>query len=268
MIDELPNLTPSQPVEVRKWFYFYIPLVLLGLSITAYLYQHQPPEFYDSVRKIPEVARSTKPWFKAIAPTVQYIWNEPLAHATPELKFVFFLTYMCMATTFFPLPTAALVSFVATNRGQILQSDLLNCLLIVFLGSLASMIANLTDYHFFLVLLRNKKVAGIRDTRMYHAAAKWFAKGPFAIMVVFNVILIPVDIPRMLAAIYGYPRKLFAASNFVGRFVRYAMVVFVTVLLGERYDWIGPLAFGALAVAIGLAKFIPAVLKRRSKGNY
>lgn len=267
MSEELANPMLGQNVAIRKWFLFYIPLVLLGMAVTAYLFQHQSPEFYESLRQVPDIARKTKPWTKAIGETVKYIWNEPLAHANSELKFVFFLTYMCMATTFFPLPTAALVSFVATNRGQIVESDLLNGLIVAGFGSLASTIANLTDYHVFIALLRNKRIARIRDTRMYHTAARWFAKAPFSIMVIFNIILIPVDIPRMLAAMYGYPRKLFAASNFIGRLVRYSTVILITVLLGARYDWIGPVAFAALAVVIGLAKVIPAILRRHRQGQ-
>jgi membrane protein YqaA with SNARE-associated domain len=236
--------------------------VAVCLSVTAYLACHQQPEFYDSLHRMPQVYHEVAPWHKGVAHAMKYFWDVVLALAGADLKFMFFITYLSIATTFFPLPTGALVSFVAAERGQFVPSDLWNAALVATFGAVASTIANMTDYYFFLWLLRSHRVAKIRNTRAYVAAAKWFAKAPFKIMVAFNVILVPVDIPRMLAAIYGYSRKLFAAANFFGRFFRYLSIVAVTVLLGPRYDWIGPLTLLGIAIALGLAKAVPVLWRR------
>ena len=41
-------------------------------------------------------------------------------------------------------------------------------------------------------MLRHHRVARIRKSRAYRAAAKWFGRAPFAFMVFFNVVHIPV----------------------------------------------------------------------------
>ena len=273
----LPPAEAGRQVVLRKWFRVYFPIVAVCLSITAYLACHQQPAFYDSLHRIPQVYRMEKPWHKGVRNAMKYFWEglpnatppekSPLEFVSPELKLMFFVTYLAMATTFFPLPTGALVSFVAAERGQIIPSDLANALLIATCGAAASTIANTTDYYIFLWLLRSRRVARIRDTKAYQVAARWFAKAPFRIMLLFNVILVPVDIPRILAAIYGYSRMLFATANFVGRFFRYLSIAAVTVLLGPQYDWVGPVGLLSIAVLLGLAKVIPALWRRLASSD-
>jgi membrane protein YqaA with SNARE-associated domain len=154
-----------------------------------------------------------------------------------------------------------MISLMATSAG-LAGGNLAGFALICAGGAAASTVANLTDYHIFLLLLRHHRIAKIRHTRAYHAAAKWFSKGPFTIMLVFNIILIPVDVVRMLSAVYGYHRMKFAAANFIGRLVRYATFVYITVALGTAYEWIAPLAFLGLAFAIALFKIIPAIWRK------
>lgn len=275
--DPLAQADGSRSVLLRKWFGFYVPYAAVCLSITLYLACRQPQGFYDSLHRIPRVYREVKPWYKGVPHAMKYFWEgrwegqgegrrqmepSPLELVRPGLKFMFFVTYLSMALTFFPLPTGALVSFVAAERGQIVPSDLWNALIVATFGAMASTIANMTDYYFFLWLLRSRRVAKVRHTRAYQVAAKWFAKAPFRIMVVFNIILVPVDIPRILAAIYGYSRVRFAGANFLGRFFRYLSIAAVTVLLGAKYDWIGPVALLGIAVALGLSKVLPALWRR------
>lgn len=260
---DLPRQLPlPRGPAIRKWFYFYAPFILICLAITIYLFSRQSPEFYASARSLGGEFHKVTPWHKGLAHMMRFFWEHTLALTGADLKFMFFITYMSMAMTFCPLPTGVLVSFVAAQRGQFVHSDFWNACMVAGFGALATTAANMTDYSLVVLLARHRRIATVRDTRTYKLAARWFAKAPFKIILFFNVIIIPVDISRMLAAVYGYSRVRFAAANFVGRFIRYASIVGVTVLLGAEHDWIGPVAFLAITVIIAVAKLLPRLWRR------
>ncbi len=168
-------------------------------------------------------------------------------------KLLIFAVYISLCHTFLPLPTGWLVSLVATRDAALSDSFLITVVLVASVGAAASTMANLHDYHVFTWMLRHRRVARVRQTRLYHGAASWFARQPFSLLVIFNVIPIPVDVIRMLAATYRYPLRPFAAANFLGRWVRYAVIAAVTFQMGRR-GWLISAALLAAAVLLGLGK--------------
>ena len=82
---------------------------------------------------------------------------------------------------------------------------------------------------------------------------------------VFNVIPIPVDVVRMLATTYRYPRVPFGAASFIGRFLRYGVIAFVT--FWWDLGWIAPVALLALAVVLGLLRLRAGLFKRPAAGG-
>ena len=80
----------------------------------------------------------------------------------------------------------------------------------------------------------------------------------------FNVMPIPVDVSRPLAASHRYARHLFAAANFCGRFIRYAIIAALTFMLGEL-GWIATVALLAVAALMIVIKLISALVKRIKK---
>jgi membrane protein YqaA with SNARE-associated domain len=111
-------------------------------------------------------------------------------------------------------------------------------------------------------MLRSRRIARVRSSRIYHAAAEWFAKAPFFILVLFNVMPIPLDVVRMLATTYQYPRIRFAGANFVGRFLRYGVIAFVTYWW--NLGWIAVVSLLALAIAMGVARLLRPLAYRLS----
>ena len=260
---------PEQ-VSIRRWFLFYA-VYFLALAIPlAYLVQEQPSLYQEMLRAVGRFFKSFGQigHFGVFCSQIKAAgWDFQVAfsHITPQAKLLFMGIYLSLCMTFFPMPTSVMVSLLATQTAGI-GAGWGMVLLVGAVSGSASTVANLNDYHFFLWLLRHHRVARIRQTRTYRLAAKWFAKGPFVIMVVFNIIIIPVDIPRMLAAVYGYPRHLFAASNFLGRFVRYAVVALITYKLKDK-DWLAPLAFLAMGLLIALVKIVPAIFRKRRRAD-
>jgi len=182
------------------------------------------------------------------------------AATSPAVKLVGFGLYLSMCCTFCPLPTGWIVAGVATREAAVTGELWTTVLAVGAVGALGSTIANLNDYHLFTWLLRSKRIAKVRGSRVYRASAEWFGRAPFFILVVFNVIPIPVDVIRMLATTYRYPRLRFAAANFVGRFIRYGIIAFVT--FWWNLGWIAVVALLGLAVVLGAGRVLPALARK------
>lgn len=230
--------TGDDGVSVRRWFAFYGLLVLAGALPLAVLI-------------------ALEGWsYQAWADNA----SETFAETGVGIKLLVFVLYLSICCTFLPLPTGWLVAGMATRQAAVTGELWSTVLVVATVGGLGSMVANLNDYHLLTWVLRSRRVARVRDTRTYQAAARWFARAPFFILIVFNVLPIPVDVVRMLATTYRYPRVPFACANFVGRFLRYGVIAFVT------FWWdlglVAVLALLALAVVLAAARLIPATGRR------
>ena len=183
-----------------------------------------------------------------------------LPPASPAVKLIVFGIYISLCCTFCPLPTSTVVAAVATREFAVGTGLGDTVLLIGAVGAGASTVANLNDYHLFTLILRLRNVAKVRDTRIYRIAARWFDRSPFFLLVLFNVLPIPVGVLRMLATIARYGRVPFAAANFIGRFVRYAAIAYVTY----RWDlgWSAAAALLALGGVMVIGRAIAAIVKR------
>jgi membrane protein YqaA with SNARE-associated domain len=186
--------------------------------------------------------------------------------STAAAKLLALALYVSLCCTFLPLPSMWMVSAVATQQVAVTGDVWTTTLIVAVVGAFGSMMANLNDYHIFTWMLRHHRIAAVRHTRTYRRAARWFSRSPFLILVVFNLIPIPVDVVRMLATTYRYPRVPFAAANYVGRLIRYAVIAFVTYKLAD-YGWVATVALLGFALALGLGRVMLSVVRRvRGRG--
>ncbi len=183
-------------------------------------------------------------------------------HLSAGVKLLGFAAYLCVCSTLLPLPTSWIVSAVAIPAYAVGGNVWTTTLLLTVVGAAASVVANLNDYHLFTGLLRHRGIAKVRHTRFYDASARWFAKDPFLILVIFNFIPIPVDVIRILAVTYRYPRWRFAVANFMGRATRYGMIAFVTYKLGDR-GWIATVALLAMAFILSAERLFSLFIRHR-----
>lgn len=231
----------TDPLAIRWWFLFYVlGMTAAGIALGLLLGEHRLEfggwgRFVESVRAAPVAA-----------------------------KLLLLGMYLTVCTTFLPLNTGWIVSAVAMREVAVAGSLAPTVLLVAFVGAAASTVANLNDYHLFTLLLRSRRIAKIRQTRLHQRAEAWFARSPFAILLIFNLLPIPVDVARMLAATHGYPRLPFAAANFLGRAVRYAVIAAVTYALGSL-GWVATVALLGLAVLLALGRAL--LLRTRTAGG-
>jgi len=192
---------------------------------------------------------------------------------------VFLLLYLSLACTFLPLPTTPVICWAATATlglsvlpgtaqrivtaimgGPLLVNvglaadPMTRVWLIAGFGALGTLIANVNDYYLLTAILRHRKVAAVRNTRLYRAAVRWFSRAPWATVGAFSLIPVPVDVIRLLAITFRYPRWRFATASYAGRFVRYFLFAFAIAKLDKQpaEQWFVVLGITALVVGLGL----------------
>ncbi len=213
-------------IRIRRWLgAFGLYLVVLGLPSAVLL------------------AEIDGPWTA--------LFTRPGDFTAPHhqlLKLLIVMLYLAFCNTFLPLPTGWLVAAVATREVALTGELWSTALLLALAGGVASTVANLNDYHVISLMLRHRRLAALRETRLYHAAARWFVRAPFTFQLVSNLVPIPIDVVRMVAILYGYPRRLFALANFLGRFLRYGTLAAVAFAAS-----LSPMAASLIMLGIALA---------------
>jgi len=189
----------------------------------------------------------------------RYDFVSTFSQAGTELKLAGLAIYTSLCCTFLPLPTGWIAAATATREAAVGSNIWSTTLLVATVGAIGSTVANLNDYHIFTWLLRSKHVARVRNSRAYRASAHWFANSPFLIIAGFNLVPIPVDVIRMLAITFRYPRLPFAAANFVGRFLRYGIIAFVTYYWD--LGWVAPAVLLATAAVLGAGRVVPMIVR-------
>lgn len=242
------SLQAAAEVSVRRWFLAYGLFVLAATAVIVLLIQQDP---HASDRW----ANSMHGWHWQGHSGVKDLGERikaALAQTPTEVKLLVLLVFLSLCTTYWPMPTGWIVTMMAMRDGGVGDSALTAALLVGLVGGVGSTLANLNDYHFFTWVLRNRRVAKIRNTRLYAWTSRWFARSPFFILWVFTLLPLPVDVVRLLAITCRYDRLRFAAASFLGRFVRYGVFAFVTF----HFDlgWVAPIALLALAAVLVLIK--------------
>jgi len=193
---------------------------------------------------------------------------ETFSQTNVVVKLLVTVIYLSLSGTFIPMPTGWIIAGLATREAavangasqSVLLVAILTTLIVAGVGAIGSTLANLNDYHLFTWMLRHHRIGSVRNTRTYHKAAKWFSRQPFFLILVFNIVPIPVDFVRMLATSHRYPRLPFAVANFLGRFIRYGTIAFITFWwdLGKA----APIALLVLAAVLGAWRFAPRLARK------
>jgi membrane protein YqaA with SNARE-associated domain len=240
---------------IRRWFLFYAALLGAGVLLLLLMFDRSPGEWNDWALV----------WHRFCGlfhgGSAHCTWRElsasfqdTFSKTDTGIKLLVAVLYLSFCTTLTPLPANWIVAGMATQSAAIAGDAWSVALLVGLAGAVGSTIANLNDYYIWTWLLRSRRVAKVRNARWYAAAARWFSRSPFLILTIFNIIPIPVDVIRLLAITYRYDRLKFTAANFLGRFIRYAVMAFVTYQF--RLGWIAPVSLLALAAFLGIVKVL------------
>jgi membrane protein YqaA with SNARE-associated domain len=168
--------------------------------------------------------------------------------------------YVSLCNTLLPLPTAWIILLAASDNVLLFDSPLLRVAVVAAVGSTATMMANLNEYHILGYFFRARLGDRIRRTSAYRFAVRWFDVEPFQTLLLIAFIPIPVDVVRWLAVLRRYSRLRFAAAYWLGRLPRYALLAGLSVALH-----LGPWEIALIQVGIVLvlgARLLLSALRR------
>lgn len=139
--------------------------------------------------------------------------------------------YLSLCNSLVPLPTAWIVLLAATPGYALVPQPIVNVVVVAGLATLATVAANLNEYHVLAYLLRSRWGRRVRQTRLVLWAVRWFDRAPFQILTLVAFLPLPIDAVRWLAILRGYSRWRFAAAYFAGRGPRYLLFAGCSMLL-------------------------------------
>lgn len=172
--------------------------------------------------------------------------------------------YLSLCCTFFPAPTTWVVMLLASDMvaAQVgLEGYAIPRLMLVStVGALATGLANLNEYHLVVYLLRRRRVAKMRDSRMVRAAGRWFRTNPFWLLTLFSFLPVPVDVIRWLAITARYSRRRFFWASFIGRWFRYA--IWAAAAMGLHFGTGHIVAIQVVLTCVALVRIVPRLRRR------
>ncbi|MCP4593217.1 MAG: hypothetical protein GY842_20970 [bacterium] len=151
---------------------------------------------------------------------------------------------------------------LASNELALIEAVPLRVLAVSCACSLASAVANLNEYHVLTFLLRYRRIAQVREARVYQRTAEWFSAAPFLVIAVVGFLPIPVDVIRWLAVICRYSRWRFLVAYFIGRTPRYAL--FAASAVWFDLGWLQIMVIQAVLILLATAKVVYPHIRRRS----
>lgn len=218
-----PAPTPSQEINLRLWFVGFVSwMTILTAAAVWGVYQA-------------EHNGSVVGWVACVSAATAF--------------------YLSLCCAFVPAPTTWIVLWAASNgvawQIGVTDHELARLVLVASVCSLATAVANLNEYHIVTYLLQVRRIAKVRQTRLYTAASGWFRRSPFWIVMLFSFLPIPVDVIRWLAIFSCYSRARFFAANVIGRWFRYAIWALASLGFGLTTKHIVIIQIILVAIALG-----------------
>ena len=130
-------------------------------------------------------------------------------------ELIFLLTYMTFACTFFPLPTPQIIMDYGGRFHPILVATV---------GAIGTCMAGLIDYTMMTYVLEFKKIAKLKEAKIYKYCAWLYNKIAFISLVISGFIPIPFEPFRCLAGATRYSRGKYVLALFIGRVPRYYLL--------------------------------------------
>lgn len=162
-------------------------------------------------------------WWRAfvVALAAYAVVGVVLLALVPDLAGVFLLGAYCIpANSVFPFPHEPAVLFFA---------QFYNPLWIALAATAGSIIASFSDYALVGAALHTRALAGTRNSRVFKWAVDKMQRWPFAIVVLFSFLPLPISVIRVLAPASGYPIGRYIVAQIVGRLPRF----YILALIGQ-----------------------------------
>jgi membrane protein YqaA with SNARE-associated domain len=94
-------------------------------------------------------------------------------------------------------------------------------------ATIGTMVAGWLDHRIFVPVLNVERIVGYKESRLYRSTMRLFERAPFAALVVAGLSPVPYWPFKLLAFSRGYSVARYLAAIGVGRFPRYALLLWV-----------------------------------------
>lgn len=94
-------------------------------------------------------------------------------------------------------------------------------------ATVGTMVAGWLDHRIFVPVLNVERVVGYKESRLYRSTMRLFERAPFAALVVAGLSPVPYWPFKLLAFSRGYSLVRYLGAIAVGRFPRYALILWV-----------------------------------------
>jgi membrane protein YqaA with SNARE-associated domain len=191
-------------------------------------------------------------WWRGfvIALAVYAIAGVALLAFVPDLAGVFLLGAYCIpANSVIPFPHEPAVLYFARYYDP---------LWIATAATAGSIIASFADYAVVGAAMRHRALASTRDSQLFQWASRWRRRAPFAIVVLFSFLPLPISIVRVLAPAIDFPIGRYVLAQLVGRFPRF----FVLAWIGHAFAIPTWVLIAMVILLLGLL-----LLRARSSGE-
>jgi uncharacterized membrane protein YdjX (TVP38/TMEM64 family) len=96
--------------------------------------------------------------------------------------------------------------------------------------------------------MRHPRLGAVQHTRIFRWAVRWMKRGPFAIVVLFSLVPLPISVIRILAPASGYPISRYITAQILGRLPRF----YALAWLGAAIDFPLWLLVSLFVATVGL----------------
>jgi membrane protein YqaA with SNARE-associated domain len=179
---------------------------------------------------------------------------------------IFLLAWMCfylsLCNAFVPLPTTWVILAAASPGSGLTESDWLRIAAVSVVGALATVAANLNEYHVLAFLCHRGLGRRIRGTRLYQWSIHWFDVAPFQMLLAMGFFPLPVDAIRWLAILRRYSRVRFGLAYFLGRGARYVIFAAAATLMRFSSWQIAAIQVGIILLALVARVVGPPIVRR------
>jgi membrane protein YqaA with SNARE-associated domain len=131
--------------------------------------------------------------------------------------YLLYISTMSLANHYLPLPITAMVYYMGQSRDSIL--------LLALIGGLGTAAANCMEYYLLSHFQDTHLVQKLKKQKFFLFIERFFYNSPFFLLISVNILPIPIDPVRWLAVISQYDFGKFFMANFLGRTLRYALIL-------------------------------------------
>lgn len=127
----------------------------------------------------------------------------------------------------YSIPSNTAISLLPHEPMLLIYGGRANLWLAAAVATVGTMVAGWLDHRIFVPVLNVERIVGYKENRLYRSTMRLFERAPFAALVVAGISPVPYWPFKLLAFSRGYSLVRYLGAIAVGRFPRYALILWI-----------------------------------------